>query len=258
MRSPGVRFGSCWTIRPADVLTPESVRRARRTPHPRRVCSRRGVVRKLGILFGIVGLFLVTGIIWRLASRHRSLPCPVWLRWFVELDNPFTRTHRATTIIEHLELEPDMAVLDVGCGPGRVAVPLAERVPNGEVVAVDIQEGMLRRAKQKAQNAHISNIRFVQIGAGDGKLERDQFDRALLVAVLGEIPNRHSALQEIFDALKPGGILSVTEVIFDPHFQSRRKVTRLAEAIGFREHRFFGTRFAFTLNLQKPQVAKVG
>jgi ubiquinone/menaquinone biosynthesis C-methylase UbiE len=208
-------------------------------------------MRKVGILLGVVGVFLVIGIAWRLASRRRSLPCPVWLRWFVELDNPFTRTNRAAAIIEHLELEPDMAVLDVGCGPGRVAVPLAERLPQGEVVAVDMQEGMLRRAREKGESAHVSNIRFVQAGAGEGKLERNRFDRALLVAVLGEIPNQQAALQEIFDALKPGGILSVTEVIFDPHFQSHGKVTRLAEAVGFREHRFFGTRLAFTLNLQK-------
>lgn len=206
----------------------------------------------VGILVGLVGLFLVIGIIWRLASSRRSLPCPVWLRWFVELDNPFTRTNRAATIIEHLELAPDMAVLDVGCGPGRVAVPLAERVLDGEVVAVDIQEGMLRRAKEKAENAKLSNIRFLQTGAGEGNLERNRFDRALLVAVLGEIPDQRAALQEVFGALKPGGILSVTEIIFDPHFQSRRKVTQLAEAVGFREHKFFGTRLAFTLNLQKP------
>jgi ubiquinone/menaquinone biosynthesis C-methylase UbiE len=209
-------------------------------------------MRKVGVLLGLVGVFLVIGISWRLASRRRSLPCPVWLRWFVELDNPFTQTNRAATIIQHLELEPDMAVLDVGCGPGRVAVPLAERLPQGEVVAVDMQEGMLRRAREKGESAHVSNIRFVQAGAGEGKLERNRFDRALLVAVLGEIPNQQAALQEIFDALKPEGILSVTEVIFDPHFQSRGKVTRLAEAVGFREHRFFGTRLAFTLNLRKP------
>ena len=211
-------------------------------------------MRKVGVLLGVVGLFLLVGVTWRLASRRRSLPCPVWLRWFVELDNPFTRTNRAATIIEHLELEPDMAVLDVGCGPGRVAVPLAERVPKGEVVAVDIQEGMLKRAQEKAESAKLANIRFLQTGAGEGKLERSYFDRALLVAVLGEIPNQRAALQEVFDALKPGGVLSVTEIIFDPHFQSRRKVTQLAETVGFREHRFFGTRLAFTLNLQKPAI----
>ena len=57
--------------------------------------------------------------------------------------------------------------------------------------------------------------------------------------------------------LKPGGILSVTEIIFDPHFQSRDTVLRLAGAVGFREKMFFGNRTAFTLNLEKPHGGQV-
>jgi len=60
-------------------------------------------------------------------------------------------------------------------------------------------------------------------------------------------------MREIYRALKPGGILSVTELIFDPHFQSRKTVTRLAEAIGFKETAFFGNKIAYTLNLEKPK-----
>ncbi len=60
----------------------------------------------------------------------------------------------------------------------------------------------------------------------------------MLVSVLGEIPHQVAALQELYAALKPGGILSITEVIFDPHFQSRERVGRFLETIGFREKRF--------------------
>jgi len=169
------------------------------------------------------------------------------------MDNPFTRISRAAVIAEHLDLEPGMIVLDFGCGPGRVTVPVARLVGNaGRVVAVDIQEGMLARAKQKAQESGLSNIEFLQAGAGEGKLYHGHFDRALLVSVLGEIPDREAALAEIFDALKPDGILSVTEVIFDPHFQRRSTIMQLAIKTGFREHAFFGNRIAYTVNLQKP------
>ena len=119
-------------------------------------------------------------------------------------------------------------------------------------MAVDIQPGMLRRVKEKALAAQLNNIQFLQVGVGEGKLGKAQADRALLVTVLGEIPNREAAFKEIFEALKPGGILSVTEVIFDPHFQARDTILRLAGAVGFKEHAFFGNRFAFTLNLEKP------
>ncbi len=205
------------------------------------------------VFLGLVGLTGLVAIIWRVASRRHSVPCPVWLRWLVELDNPFAKTNRAAVIVQHLDLQPGMAVLDVGCGPGRVTIPIAEQVgQQGEVVAMDIQAGMLHRAEEKARAANLTNIRFLQAAAGEGKLGRNHFDRSLLVTVLGEIPDREAALREIFDALKPGGILSVTEIIFDPHFQTRNTVARLARAVGFREKALHGSRVAFTLNLEKP------
>lgn len=120
------------------------------------------------------------------------------------------------------------------------------------MVSVDLQAGRLARAKEKARASNLSNIEFVQAGASEGKLGRGRFDRALLVTALGEIPDRPGALKEIFDALKPGGVLSVTETLFDPHYQSRQTVSRLAGEAGFRERGYFGNRLAFTLNLEKP------
>jgi SAM-dependent methyltransferase len=205
------------------------------------------------LLLGLIvfGVLIIFG--WRLAARRFTLPCPVWLRWMVELDNPFTNTNRTRAIIEHLELRPGMKVLDAGCGPGRLTIPIAVQVgPQGGVTALDIQPGMLRRVREKAQVANLNNIQFLQAGAGGGRLAGSAADRALLVTVLGEIQNREAALKEIFEALKPGGILSVSEVIYDPHFQSRETVLRLAGMAGFREKDFYGNRFAFTLNLEKP------
>ena len=198
-------------------------------------------------LLGLVGLA------WRYASRRYSLPCPSWLGWMVELENPIARKFSARNIIAGLGIQPGMKVLDAGCGPGRVAVPLAGAVgPQGEVVAADIQAEMLDRARAKAQGAGASNIRFVQLGLGEGKLENDQFDRAVLVTVLGEIPDQHAALREIFWALKPGGVLSITETIFDPHYQRKAAVQEIATGVGFREKSLVGNRVGYMLNLEKP------
>lgn len=204
------------------------------------------------ILLGVVGLFLITQVIWRLASRRQSLPCPSWLHWMVELDNPFTRVNRAATILEHLDAQPGMTVADIGCGPGRVTIPLARAVgPEGEVVAVDLQSGMLDLVRKKAEAESLTNIRLLHAGVGAGELGQERFDRAALVTVLGEIPDRQAALREIYGAMKPGGILSVTEVIFDPHFQGRTHVRRLAEAAGFREKAFYGSRIAYTIHFER-------
>jgi ubiquinone/menaquinone biosynthesis C-methylase UbiE len=190
---------------------------------------------------------------WRLASSRHSLPCPVWLRWLVEIDNPFTKTNRAAFIVETLALAPGMTVLDAGCGPGRLTVPLARGVgTSGRVVALDIQAGMLARAKTKAEAAGLANIDFINAGLGDGKLPANRFDRAVLVTVLGEIPDRRAAVAELFNALAPGGIFAVVEVIFDPHFQTRSSVTDLAVSAGFRERTFFGHRLAYVIHFEKP------
>ena len=138
------------------------------------------------VAIAIVTLIIVLFLTYVVLSRVRSMPCPIWLSWLVELDNPFTKTNRAATIIHHLALEPGMAVLDAGCGPGRLTVPAARQVgPGGSIVAADIQPGMLRRAKDKTDAAGLTNVRFIQTALGEGKLERNKFDRALLVTVLG-------------------------------------------------------------------------
>jgi ubiquinone/menaquinone biosynthesis C-methylase UbiE len=188
-----------------------------------------------------------------LASRRHTIPCPAWLSWLVEIDNPFFSSTRASTIITHLDLRPGMRALDVGCGPGRLTIPMARKVgPGGRVVALDIQAGMLRRAKAKAERAELANIDFHTIEVTKNKLHFGSFDRVVLAAVLGEIPDQETALRDIFDVLKPGGVLAVAEVIADPHFQRCGRVLALASRIGFCEKKRIGGRLAYSIYLERP------
>lgn len=136
------------------------------------------------VLIAVV-LFVLVSLVWRLVSNRQSLPCPSWLGWMVEMDNPFTETNRASVIIGLLGLQPGMKVLDAGCGPGRLSIPAAQAIgPQGELTALDLQPGMLARVQEKARAASLGNIRFVQTGLGEGTLEQDYYDRAMLVTVL--------------------------------------------------------------------------
>lgn len=204
------------------------------------------------ILIGMGTLF-VAWIVWKLMSHRYVLPCPTWLGWMVEQDNPFVKNHRAASIIENMDLQSGMTVLDAGCGPGRLTIPVAKKLEStGNVIAMDIQDGMLDKVKNKAQKLNINNIRYIHAGLGENKLPLAEFDRALLVTVLGEIPNRKSALQEIFSSLKPGGILSITEIILDPHYQRQSTLVNLVTSIGFEEHNRFGNWIGYTINFKKP------
>ena len=186
----------------------------------------------------------------RLISRTHPRPCPTSLIWL--LDNPFTTRYHAF-ILSRLDLAPDLSVLDAGCGPALLTISIARAVgPQGSVVALDVQEGMIQRARAAAAQAGMSNITFLVAGLGQGRLPTASFDRALLVTVLGEIPDRPAALREIYSSLKPGAFLSITEVLPDPDYQPRPKVKSLALQAGFHIRSEFGNWFMFTLNVERP------
>lgn len=207
----------------------------------------------LTVVFSVFALLCCIWVVWKLVSRRKSLPCPSWLYRMVEMENPLAKNSQAKTILAGLGVAEGMTVLDAGCGPGRVTLHLAKAVgADGKVIAVDLQQGMLDVVQRKAQQKGLAMIAFEKLSLGEGKLPAYQADRAVIAAVLGEIPQQAAALQEVFAALKPGGVLAIAETIFDPHYQRKAHVLDLAQAAGFAEVGFTGNCLAYTVYLQKP------
>jgi ubiquinone/menaquinone biosynthesis C-methylase UbiE len=149
-----------------------------------------------------------------------------------------------------------MNVIDIGCGSGRLTTSMAQQVGStGSVLGIDMEAGRVQRAEQRTHAMGIKNVRFEQAGAGEGTLPAEYFDRAVLSAVLAEMSNRGAALAEIFQALKPGGILSVTKGFLDPHHQSWEQVRHLAQAAGFVDEDGAGNRWLFTVNFLKSPTS---
>jgi ubiquinone/menaquinone biosynthesis C-methylase UbiE len=170
------------------------------------------------------------------------------------LTNPFLQGDAGcAAILTRLDLKPGMRVLDVGCGPGRVSIPAAQRVgPEGQVVALDVQEGMLKKLQQRAAASGVANIRTILGPIESSPVEADSCDRALLVCVLGEVPDRAAALRQIFAALRPGGLLSITETLRDPHYQRVATVLRLADSTGFCRGEYYKSCLGYTIHFVKP------
>jgi ubiquinone/menaquinone biosynthesis C-methylase UbiE len=163
---------------------------------------------------------------------HGGAPFPAAQGWL--LDNPISRV-LAARFVRRLDLRPGMRVLDYGCGPGRLTLPLARAVGSaGEVVALDLQPAMLARVERRAVAAGLSNVRTQRAAAGAADLGGRSFDLALLAYVLGEIPpdRRPAAMREIAAALRPEGRLVVVEGAGDPHRQKLEAVQALANEAG--------------------------
>ena len=200
-------------------------------------------------LLGVVGL-AIAGL---QRQRQRPIPIPPTLTFLFE--NPLVEAFAGSELlVERLDLAPGMRVLDAGCGPGRLTIPVARVVePTGEIVALDSQRAMLEKLEHRLGAESITNVRTLEAGLGEGALEREAFDRVVLAFVLGEVRDREAAGRELYAALKPGGILSVTEIFGDPDYRRPASVRREVEPAGFELVERFGGFPVYTLNFRRPE-----
>lgn len=204
------------------------------------------------IVVAVLGAVVLFFLGWRWASRVWSLPCPTLFAWF--LDSRFYERITGTEVtLRRIGFRPGLRVLEIGPGPGRLLIPAAARVlPGGEVVGIDIQPGMVERLKERAKAGNVKNLTAILADATQPVVSEASFDLAFLATTLGEIPDRAAVLAQCFRALRPGGVLSITEMVPDPHYQSRSTVKRLAEQAGFRLQSIQGSWWLFTANFVKP------
>jgi SAM-dependent methyltransferase len=209
--------------------------------------------RKKWILISMIVTAAAVAVIWRRESSRRHLPTPAEFAWF--FDNPIVNTIAGgSKNLDRIGIQPGERLLDAGSGPGRMTIPAAKRVgPEGEVVAVDIQPKMLAHLEKKIKQQGITNVTTIHgdITSGAG-LASGSFDKAWMVTVLGEIPDQRNALRTVFLLLKPGGILSITEMLPDPHIQKKGKVLNLGKEAGFLTGKSWNWGWGFTQNFIKP------
>jgi len=114
--------------------------------------------------------------------------------------------------LDAIGIRPGMSVADIGAGTGYMSLRMAKRVgPNGKVYANDIQPEMLRRLRENAGKAKLTNIETVLGSDVDPKLPSGQLDLVLLVDVYHELSQPQKMLRRIRETLKPGGRLVLLE-----------------------------------------------
>src|SRR5262245_41076644 len=70
----------------------------------------------------------------------------------------------------------DARCLDVGCGGGDVAIELARRAADGDVVGIDVDDAMLGLASAEAADARVTNVEFRHGDALHSETVTDLYD----------------------------------------------------------------------------------
>jgi SAM-dependent methyltransferase len=114
----------------------------------------------------------------------------------------------AELVLREARAMPGERVLDIGCGPGATALPLAAAVgPSGHVVGIDIAEPMLDLLRRRVSERGISNLTPLLADAQTHAFAPASFD--LLTSRFGVMffADPFAAFRNLGAALRPGGRL---------------------------------------------------
>ncbi len=101
-------------------------------------------------------------------------------------------------------LQPDMEVMEFGCGTGGTAIHHAPYVRH--ITAIDFSAAMLAIARDKAARAGVSNVSFVQADITGFTAQDHSFDVILGLSILHLLADKNAVIAKVFGLLKPGGL----------------------------------------------------
>jgi ubiquinone/menaquinone biosynthesis C-methylase UbiE len=112
--------------------------------------------------------------------------------------------HAGEAVVESIAVKPPLRVLDLGCGDGTTAIPLARK--GAEVTGVDIARNLVEAGNKRAAEEGLSQLKFQE---GDAcnleSIDDHSFD--MMVSVFGAMfaPKPVDVAREMVRVTKPGG-----------------------------------------------------
>jgi ubiquinone/menaquinone biosynthesis C-methylase UbiE len=164
--------------------------------------------------------------------------------------NPVRRLIQSPTrMVERMALTRTDRVLEIGCGPGYFSRALADAVPEGSLVLFDLQVEMLEFARRRLLD--VANVEFAQGDAASMPFPDASFDAALLVLVLGEVPDQDGCIAEVARVLRTGGSVTFAESRRDSDFIPFAELRSRTEKRGLELAERRGPRWEYTARFRR-------
>jgi ubiquinone/menaquinone biosynthesis C-methylase UbiE len=209
----------------------------------------------LVIFLKILSVSFVLLVAWilllKLIKRLWKFPIPSVLTGLI--DNPVRRKIQPPkTLVKMLQLRDNMILLEVGPGKGTYTFDVAKQVPNGKLIAIDIQENIVKKLNEKCEEFGITNVEARVMNVYNLNFDNEVFDRVFLISCLPEIPDPVRALEELNRVLKPSGLICLVETFPDPDYPLSRTEINWAKDAGLKLEFRHGNWFTYYLVFSKP------
>ena len=164
-------------------------------------------------------------------SANSKRVCPVEMAG--GLDNWIRRLLQNPQKILRPYIEKGMTVLDLGCGPGFFTTELSKMLGgSGKVIAVDLQEGMLEKLKQKIKGTALEQRIELHKCSNDTIGVTGKVDFVLAFYMLHEVPDKDKLFGELLSILKPKAKILVIEPMFHVSKESFENMIDKVKSIG--------------------------
>jgi trans-aconitate methyltransferase len=124
--------------------------------------------------------------------------------------NSSSQKSAATDLMRYVIIHESDKILDVGCGDGKITAELANKVPHGSIIGVDISPAMIEFAKEAFPQKKFSNLQFLLKDAQALDFNDDEFNIIFSFTAIQWVQNHNAFLERAHKSLKPSGILAIT------------------------------------------------
>jgi len=152
--------------------------------------------------------------------RGHDHPDPAEMAELLDLDAEVLQDfHREVLSWVAAQAGPRPRIIDLGAGTGTATLELARQLPDAEVIAVDMAETMLEHLGRRARERGLADrVRTVQADLDQPWPDLGPASLIWAANSLHHVADPGQALRAAFTALRPGGVLAVSEVGSFPRF----------------------------------------